>query len=273
MIANWNISRRPENMDIPEWEKIKTPEMQYRRELTLMYQEAALQHGFPLYGVTTIENLKDAEDKKKILDLVPEAKSIILLGTPIEDPWNRLWHRVAGLSMDNFTSIAASSVELMLLTFVEKLDYQGYKSAYKILPLTPTNEFASLFESAGAGFIGKNHLVITEEFGCRVCLGFIVSNAPLLHGDYRYKNFSSNICGDCTICEEYCPSGALKKGNYDQKKCEQFINDPENQIKISPHSVYKCDTCMRVCPIGNKKKWDTQLVHWNTILTQKKLIF
>jgi ferredoxin len=271
MIVDWEVNRRPDNRVVPEWELIKTPEMQFRRELTLLHQEVAFQKRIPLYSVLAVEALSQPEDMRLLTDELPEARAAILLGTPIEDPWNRLWHRVAGLSMNSFTTVATSIVEIMLLSFAEKLEYQGYKAIIRQLPLTPTNHYTRLFELAGAGFTGKNHLVITEKYGCRVSLGVIITDAPLLHGDFRYRNYSHNLCGECTRCEDYCPSGALRNGHYDQAKCEAYVNEPANQLRLSPHTTYKCDACMRICPLGELGKWDSTPVHWATILEEKKI--
>jgi hypothetical protein len=33
----------------------------------------------------------------------------------------------------------------------------------------------------------------------------------------------------------------------------------------------KCDMCMRICPQGEKKGWDTQQTTWEKILSEKKI--
>ena len=59
-------------------------------------------------------------------------------------------------------------------------------------------------ERAGIGWSGKNCAVITPEWGSWVYLGEMITNIP----------FESDIsimdqCGDCTICIDACPTGAL----------------------------------------------------------------
>lgn len=267
----WDVPRNRESLTLPEWELVKTPEMQYRRELTLLYQESAFQSRVPLYGVLSTDALTNKEDVEEVTSILPDAKAAILIGAPIEDPWLRLWHRVPGISMKNFTTLITSKVEVMLLTIADKLEQQGFKAIIKQMPLTPSNEFLRLFELAGCGFIGKNHLVITEYYGCRVNLGAIVTDAPLLHGDYRYKPYNKNLCNDCNLCEEYCPCGALNDGFYDHEKCEAYINNPDYQLSFSPHTILKCDMCMRICPIQTVGKWDSTPVKWTKILQEKKI--
>src|SRR5699024_10743407 len=59
-------------------------------------------------------------------------------------------------------------------------------------------------ERAGIGFTGKNTLLITEEFGSFVYLGEIITNIPFIP-----DSPVEDSCGDCTICMDACPTGAL----------------------------------------------------------------
>jgi len=273
MKANWNKLRKPEDFSIPEIELEKTPEMQFRRELTMLMQESGFQRQIPLYSVVSIEALASPAEKQLLTDILPEARAVIFMGTAIEDPILRLWNRIPGITMENFTTNITASVGLYLLQFCDKLDQQGYQAVSIQLPITPAVEHTELFALSDAVFIGKNHMVITESFGCRVNLGAIVTDAPLLNGDYRYDSYHGDRCGDCTLCEEYCPSGALKNGEYDREKCEAYLNNPATQLELTPHSILKCDACMRVCPLGEAGHWDSQPVHWSRILEERRINF
>lgn len=271
MRPDWRKARRPSDLHIPKSHLEKNSETQDRRNLTFLYQEAAFLERISLYGVLALEDIDEAEDKKFLLNILPSAKAVILIGSPINDPWMRIWHLVPGTSMKKVTTIATSKVEIQLRKFAEKLEMQGYEAKILQAPLAPDPKIARLFSLAKVGFVGKNNMINTQINGCRVNLGFVLTNAPLLGGDYRYDTYEKNKCGECSLCEKFCPAGALKDGDYCKKKCYAYIENPDNQLKFSKYSWMKCDICMRICPLGEKKGWDTQPTTWEQVLSEKKI--
>lgn len=111
-------------------------------------------------------------------------------------------------------------------------------------------------ERAGIGWSGKNCAVITPEWGSWVYLGEMITNIP----------FESDIgimdqCGDCTICIDACPTGALVgPGQLNSSRCISFITqtkgyvDDEYKRKIG-NRLYGCDTCQVVCPKNKGMNW------------------
>ncbi len=110
---------------------------------------------------------------------------------------------------------------------------------------------------AGIGWQGKNLLLITPQYGSRVRLVTILTNAPLIP-DKPLKN----RCGKCTNCMDACPAGAIKgvstKDHYENRnqaihlsKCVEkltldFASDPDIGVPI-------CGICINVCPFGRKR--------------------
>ncbi|UOQ43628.1 tRNA epoxyqueuosine(34) reductase QueG [Halobacillus salinarum] len=109
-------------------------------------------------------------------------------------------------------------------------------------------------ERAGIGFSGKNCAVITPEFGSYVYLGEIVTNIP-----FAPDEPVEDSCGDCNICVDTCPTGALVQGGQlNAQRCIAFLTQTKDflpdefRTKIG-NRLYGCDTCQTVCP-KNKKK-------------------
>lgn len=102
---------------------------------------------------------------------------------------------------------------------------------------------------AGIGFIGKNGLVISKEFGSYMYLGELITNLeiePDQPVDYD--------CGDCTRCLEACPTSCLiGDGTMDARRCLSFqtqdkgMMDMEFRRKIKT-VIYGCDICQICCP-------------------------
>ncbi|MGT2681760.1 tRNA epoxyqueuosine(34) reductase QueG [Streptococcus porci] len=102
---------------------------------------------------------------------------------------------------------------------------------------------------AGIGFIGKNGLVISKEFGSYMYLGELITNLeiePDQEVDYD--------CGDCRRCLDACPTSCLiGDGTMNARRCLSFqtqdkgMMDMEFRKKIKT-VIYGCDICQISCP-------------------------
>lgn len=104
-------------------------------------------------------------------------------------------------------------------------------------------------ERAGLGWVGKNCALITPEFGSWVYLGELLTNLPL-----PPDKPVEDGCGDCNLCVEACPTGALVQGGQlDSQKCVAYLTQvkdfiPEQYRGKIGNRLYGCDTCQIVCP-------------------------
>ncbi len=109
---------------------------------------------------------------------------------------------------------------------------------------------------AGLGWQGKNLLLITPKYGSRVRLVTVLTDAPLII-DGPVKN----RCGNCMMCRDACPAGAIKglntENHYKNRnealyfdKCAAKLDTEFAQLpKISAQI---CGICIKVCPFGRK---------------------
>ena len=125
---------------------------------------------------------------------------------------------------------------------------------------------------AGIGFIGKNGLVISKEFGSYMFLGELITNLELEPDqpvDYD--------CGDCNRCVEACPTSCLLgDSTMDARRCLSFqtqnkgMMDLEFRKKIKT-VIYGCDICQICCPY-NKGIDSPPVVDIDPDLAQPELI-
>ena len=94
---------------------------------------------------------------------------------------------------------------------------------------------------AGLGWIGKSSLLISPDFGPRIRLGTLFTRDDL----ETTGSPCAEGCGDCTICSEICPSGAITESGYDVDRCREIVTDDRG----NPRTF--CGLCMKVCPYGN----------------------
>lgn len=112
--------------------------------------------------------------------------------------------------------------------------------------------------AAGIGWQGKSLLVVSPDFGPRIRLVTVLTNADL-EPDSPIKN----RCGKCNQCKEHCPAGAIIGVNTDShystrteaidlEKCVRQVRDVFGELpNIAP---LICGVCIKVCPWGNKTK-------------------
>lgn len=111
-------------------------------------------------------------------------------------------------------------------------------------------------ERAGIGYVGKNCALITRRHGSWVYLGEMLTNIPF-EPDEPY----TDSCGDCTLCLDACPTGALVgPGQIHAKSCISYLTqtkgflDDKWKLKIG-NRLYGCDTCQVVCPKNKGMNW------------------
>jgi len=83
---------------------------------------------------------------------------------------------------------------------------------------------------AGLGFIGKNNLLITKDYGCAFSMCTVLTDAPILTETYP---LISSKCGPCDVCKTVCPGHAIYGNEWTESGGRDAIVD-----------VFKC-----VCPL------------------------
>lgn len=118
--------------------------------------------------------------------------------------------------------------------------------------------------AAGLGWIGRNNLLVTPDYGPRVRLGTVLTDLELDSGSPM-----DNKCGDCRLCILSCPSKALsyrefktrpstREEIFDPKKCSARLNNMKEILSKKPgigeFAVTVCGMCIKVCPYGKKAR-------------------
>jgi epoxyqueuosine reductase len=231
--------------------------------------------GISLIGFTTSDRLKnlpsgkvlDATILKGVNDVLPSAKSIIILAYHIWDPVFNLvldgpkW-RKKDVLLDN------SGSEFYQL-YSEVLDSKAWKIANFIQRKTGADVIVNreiclkkAAIEAGLGVQGKNTLVINPRYG-----PFIRFTAILTSSEFEPDEpLSVDVCKDCMKCIQACPTKALTPYKIDIRRCLTYavehpeqalvsddVRDLEKKLIKRPtvNSYIECTICQDVCKVHN----------------------
>lgn len=147
-------------------------------------------------------------------------------------------------------------ISLRVTCFLQEKGFSGYTiGASQSIPNAPI-PYSGVFPHktaavmAGLGWIGKNGLLISNDYGPSVRLGTILTDMELVVNSLNYQN----KCGDCRRCVDACPAMALTGDNsypelerdtiVDAKACSEHMSSKYKHIGRG--SV--CGICIAVCP-------------------------
>lgn len=211
-------------------------------------QEILKDKGASIVAYSDVSHLPNAKGFCRGITIGYKLSSYIMQNV-IDEPTYEYFHhyRTVNACLDQMA--------LYTMTYLERLGYLAY-----MIPASQssvTDKYAGAFPHktpavlSGSGYIGKNALFISDEFGSAVRLATVLTNAPLpVNQDIKPKTG----CGSCNICVEKCPAKAIK-GNeyrsgdsrdtiYDAEKCSQWMK--KNYQHIGRGSV--CGICITCCP-------------------------
>lgn len=105
---------------------------------------------------------------------------------------------------------------------------------------------------AGLGWIGRQSLLVTPEFGSFVLLGELVLCDEVDRYDSPYVGAG---CGECRRCMEACPTGAIVAPmTIDTSRCISCHTiETEPSAEVDLHGwIFGCDECQGCCPYNKK---------------------
>jgi epoxyqueuosine reductase len=250
------------------------------KDLSKKIKHFAVSIGFDLIGIASSKQLNDdklvlqnwlaeemnadmrflARDIGKRTDpaaLVNGAKSIVVAGInyyPVEkqgDPGVPVLSKYA--YGKDYHSVVSEKLN-RLLEFI--VSCEPTVSGKVCVDSTPILEKAWAKE-AGLGWIGRNTILISKERGSFIFLGELVLNIDLQYD----KPFTEDLCGNCRLCLEACPTNAITEDRkIDARKCISWLtvenkNEiPEEFIEKMGNRIFGCDVCQDVCPWNKSVK-------------------
>ena len=156
------------------------------------------------------------------------------------------YHKILKLYLDKICNYISEELNGNTLSFVDSNTLPERYIAYL----------------GGIGYIGKNNLLITKEYGSYVFLGEIIMDLEIENYDNENINFEDVFkfkhCRNCNICYDKCPTKAINNSLKNSNICLSYITqqkDIEDKwFSLLNGRVFGCDTCQNYCPHNMKIK-------------------
>lgn len=137
---------------------------------------------------------------------------------------------------------------------IEKLGFQAFPIAASQSTSDDKSSYRGVFPHktaaclSGLGYVGKSGLLLTERYGSKVRFATVLTDMPV-EGEGRRPP----SCGECNVCRDACPAGAISGKEYaegmrredffDAEKCSENM---KRYRDVGRGAV--CGICIRVCP-------------------------
>lgn len=229
--------------------------------ITKEIKEYALNLGADLVGIADLERLKGITTVPvNLLDGFTRAIVVAFQVSPtifeqIESEPTPLYnHQYAAVNL------VLDHINLMLQSKVLNL---GYKAL--AIPASQTVDrinwlghisAKAVAKAADLGWQGKSLLLINPQYGPRLRLSCLLTNAPLVPDQPI-----PNRCGNCTKCKDACPANAIHGASWDDRPntreeavdLERCVNRLSHIAKKQGREALICGVCIKACPWGKAR--------------------
>ncbi len=213
-------------------------------------ETAARQRGIDLFGTALIDEEQRLRFHESIADIAKSLPYAVSMGIRLSRPvletvltaptWTYNHHyRQVNIALDQAALFIAGEIQREGFTALsipasQLLDWD------KLRAHLSHREIAVL---AGLGWIGRNNLLITPEFGSQVRLVTVLTDMEL---PAQSGNNAGGDCGTCHACVKMCPVGAIDDDpeNFDLDSCTAQLRRFSKSEKIN---TMICGLCIKVC--------------------------
>ncbi len=226
-----------------------------RYSLTGNIRDAAFQRGADLFGVADASCfLRPDYAGNRPQDIMQGVASVVVLGVSVPRGAFSTLPKGRG---EYTNTLMAGTATLRLIAFflARQIEREGY-----LATLVPTegSEFGYWYADratlkadlslkyaayhAGLGSFGLNHLLVHPDYGARIRITGILTDALLEAGDPGTIPFLHPRCRECGKCVEVCPVHAIgRDGTIDRERCADYMFRELRGLR--------CGMCIKVCPL------------------------
>lgn len=201
---------------------------------------------------STLSYLERNRDKRfDASKLVEGARSVVVCGVSYLSEYSRGypegWRtKIASYALNRDYHL---SIKEMLVALAERLKAHCPQLRFRAFTDSAPLAEKSYARRAGLGWIGRNSLLVTPDYGSMLLLGELVIDEDVDVYD-EPREFVG--CGECRRCVEACPNGAIAEDRYiDTRRCIscRTVEPMAEGAEIDLDGwIFGCDACQSVCP-------------------------
>lgn len=209
-------------------------------ELLKSIERISKEHGVDLFGIANINAFSTYKGKRHPTHYLSDAQSVIVIGIRMYDPMLDVWiNSVDGKKEYYLVNEILGGIAAVIIQFLESKSKKAILSPYSGIFTKDAGVMA------GLGIIGRNNLLITKQYGPRVRLRVIITDAKL-ELTTKKPNVSCDNCPN--HCWSACPANAFANGQYNKEICAEYS---EKNLKwLSDNAFLYCRECELACPYG-----------------------
>ncbi len=224
----------------------------YQEELKQALFSLLAEKGAKLMGVADLSGIVGGEMQTGISVAVPVPKNIVrnLKTAPTKEYYDAYY--TLNAMLDDIVTCGAE--------FLKENEYQAYANTTKVVKkdenwCTPLPH-KTVATQAGLGWIGKNCLLVTKEYGSAVRLSSLLTSAPLPAG----TPINESRCDGCMVCVRSCPARALTGALWNITTSREELFHKEDCKKMQIQRMKQatgietdlCGLCFAVCPFTQR---------------------
>jgi epoxyqueuosine reductase len=210
-------------------------------------KEFALQQGASLFGVAGVADLPERQCSlpPKTLRGLDKAVSVAvhlsdrILEDIVEGPTKLYFFHYQRVN------ILLDELGLKIMNFIQDRGWEALPiPASQIIDWEKQWAHVShkhIAARAGIGWIGRNNLLVSSDFGSRQRLITVLTNMPL-----RVDKPQPGGCGECRACVSSCPSQSIKEKpeDFDHVGCFQMMKVLVKKAGVNQNI---CGLCVKAC--------------------------
>ncbi len=200
----------------------------------------------------------ESQTKSLINDIFPQTRSVIACALSYNDINNQnsdtTYGFIPAYTVRNYYRILSKKIDTSIKTFLKNIGLENKLSEYYRLSVNSKTDEKLLASACGLGFIGNNSVLQPYGNGSLFIIGIAFLSVDL---DKYVEIPNSTNCGNCNLCIESCPTGALTKNGFNKEICIHHLSNCDHWPDIINKKTinelwctrfFGCNRCVTVCP-------------------------